>query len=500
MTYILDGGTHNDPFNNLNLPLPFPDAMQEFKVETSALPAQYGHHSAAAVNAVTKSGTNVLHGGAFEFMRDYALNATNAFAAIGPDGKRRTDGLHRDQFGGTLGGPVVQGKLFYFAGYQGTRINVTPTDHFPFVPTRAMLAGDFSAIASPACNAGRPITLRAPFVNNQSIRRCFRRLRSTSTDGCRSRSMTCGRTLFDRKNAAHRAHVDRPPRLSVDQQPLALRALPVRSVSRRIRTPTPRQPVAYGTRRSITPVHSMVARRHLPARLEHGQLVPGDLQRCQYHQGLRAVLRYEGHRRPEFHAAGRRLHRHERVRRLFAWPRNANPAVHPTKVFQVADDLSLVRGAHQFGLGANFIHSSISTPPYGSAAGAFTFTGAVTGLGLADFLLGRPSAIQQTSINHQKGAIDYFGLYVQDAWRVIANLSLNLGLRWQPYLPYYDAILLISATSAWRVPRRRAEHRLQERAGRVDFPGRSRVSGQRGRRQGVGQLSRRGSRPCGTRG
>ena len=70
MTYILDGGTHNEAYNNLNLPLPFPDAMQEFKVETSALPAQYGHHSAAAVNAVTKSGTNVVHGSAFEFLRD----------------------------------------------------------------------------------------------------------------------------------------------------------------------------------------------------------------------------------------------------------------------------------------------------------------------------------------------------------------------------------------------------------------------------------------------
>ena len=75
--------------NSLSLPLPFPDAMQEFKVETSALPAQYGHHSAAAVNAVTKSGTNILRGSAFEFMRDESLNATNAFAALGPDGKRR---------------------------------------------------------------------------------------------------------------------------------------------------------------------------------------------------------------------------------------------------------------------------------------------------------------------------------------------------------------------------------------------------------------------------
>src|SRR5687768_4752150 len=160
ITYLLDGGTHNDPYNHLNLPLPFPDALQEFRVETSALPAQYGHHSAAAVNAVTKSGTNVLHGGLFEFMRDESLNATNAFAAIGTDGKRRSDGLHRDQFGGTLGGPVVSGRLFYFGGYQGTRVNVTPTSFFQFVPTPAMMAGDFSTITSPACNAGRTIALR----------------------------------------------------------------------------------------------------------------------------------------------------------------------------------------------------------------------------------------------------------------------------------------------------------------------------------------------------
>src|SRR6266508_2641419 len=100
LTYILDGGTHNEAYNSLNLPLPFPDAMQEFKVETSALPAQYGQHSAAAVNAVTKSGTNAMHGSVFEFMRDSALNSPNEFAALGPNGKRRSDGLHRDQFGG----------------------------------------------------------------------------------------------------------------------------------------------------------------------------------------------------------------------------------------------------------------------------------------------------------------------------------------------------------------------------------------------------------------
>src|SRR6185436_4844952 len=199
LTYILDGGTHNEPFNNLNQPLPFPDAMQEFKVETSALPAQYGLHAAAAVNAVTKSGTNVLHGGAFEFMRDSSLNAPNAFAAIGPDGKRRSDGLHRDQFGGTLGGPVVQGKLFYFGGYQGTRINVTPTDNFRFVPTPAMLAGDFSTITSPACNAGRTIALRAPFVGTTVSPSQFSPAALALVSKLPKPINDCGQSFFDRR-------------------------------------------------------------------------------------------------------------------------------------------------------------------------------------------------------------------------------------------------------------------------------------------------------------
>ena len=82
LNYFLDGGTHDDPENNLNLPLPFPDALQEFKVETSGVPAQYGHHSAGTVNAVTKSGTNSIHGDIFEFLRNGAMNARNAYRHI----------------------------------------------------------------------------------------------------------------------------------------------------------------------------------------------------------------------------------------------------------------------------------------------------------------------------------------------------------------------------------------------------------------------------------
>ena len=120
--YTLDGAMHNNTYDNVNLPFPFPDALQEFRVATGGLSAENGMHSAAAVNAVVKSGTNSLHGNAFEFLRDSRFNATSAFAAVGPDGKKLGDGLNRNQFGGTVGGPIVRDKLFFFGGYQRTRL------------------------------------------------------------------------------------------------------------------------------------------------------------------------------------------------------------------------------------------------------------------------------------------------------------------------------------------------------------------------------------------
>src|SRR3954447_25341293 len=142
--YTLDGATHNNPQENVNLPLPFPDALQEFRIATSGLSAQNGVHSGAAVNAITKSGTNRFSGNAFEFLRDHRFNAISPFAAKGPDGKLQDDGLKRSQFGGTIGGPILKDKLFFFAGYQGTVLRQRPSSNIEYVPTAAMLAGDFT--------------------------------------------------------------------------------------------------------------------------------------------------------------------------------------------------------------------------------------------------------------------------------------------------------------------------------------------------------------------
>jgi hypothetical protein len=142
--YLLDGGLHMDPRSNVGLPLPFPDALQEFKVETSSLPANYGSHPGGVVNAVTRSGANSLHGDLFEFLRNGAMNARNFFAAT-------RDSLKRNQFGGVLGGPVVRDRVFFFGGFQGTTERTAPATVQAFVPTSAVLQGNFQTILAPPC-------------------------------------------------------------------------------------------------------------------------------------------------------------------------------------------------------------------------------------------------------------------------------------------------------------------------------------------------------------
>src|SRR5262249_29687463 len=142
VNYSLDGAQHNNPYDNLSLPLPFPDALQEFKVETSALSASQVQHSGAQVNSVTKSGTNELHGDLFEFVRNELFNATQYLAKVDPaTGNKVRSTLKRNQFGGTVGGPIVKNKLFSFGGFQKTIIQQDPPNAQAFVPTPAMLRG-----------------------------------------------------------------------------------------------------------------------------------------------------------------------------------------------------------------------------------------------------------------------------------------------------------------------------------------------------------------------
>ena len=137
--YLLDGAYNMDNYVLAAAPFPNPDATQEFSVIGNNFDARYGFAPGGVVSIVTKSGTNSWHGDVFEFYRNGSFNAKDYFTHL-------TNQVHRNQFGASLGGPIVRDKFFIFGNYQGTRQSIFNAPSTGFVWTPAMINnGDFSA-------------------------------------------------------------------------------------------------------------------------------------------------------------------------------------------------------------------------------------------------------------------------------------------------------------------------------------------------------------------
>jgi hypothetical protein len=164
--FILDGMDNNQTSENNLAITPSPDAIQEFNLITSNASAEFGNFQGGIVNASIKSGTNQFHGDAWEFFRNDVLNANqweNKFN--GPGNYLPRGALRWNMFGGTLGGPVLRDKLFFFADYQGQRFDHPTTSKFLTVFTNAERNGDFSALL-PTTQLKNPLT-GALYVDNQ---------------------------------------------------------------------------------------------------------------------------------------------------------------------------------------------------------------------------------------------------------------------------------------------------------------------------------------------
>jgi hypothetical protein len=433
VAYILDGAMHNDPQNSGSLALPFPDALQEFRVATSGLAAQNGMHSGASVNAVTKSGTNVLHGNVFEFLRDKRFNATQVFAGVGPDGKRKDDGLKRNQFGGTVGGPILRDKLFFFGGYQGTATRQTPAGNISFVPTAAMLAGDFTAFASPACNGGRQITLRGGFVNNQINPALFspagvnlaRRLPSTTDP--------CGRIAWALPSERNEGQAVS----KIDYQWSGNHSLFGRYMYAFDNSPSP-----------LTQTDNILASFVAGTANTFQAFTFGDTAvfGANTVNSLRVAFnRTDVDRANEdfFEPSdlGVKLYNYSPIRETVITVTDgfrisqlgATRGVSHTKAFQVGDDFTLVRGRHQIGLGANVAYWESFQRAWAQGSGTWTFNGQATGLGLADLLMGRVAVLEHGGYVGVTLTQWYQGAYVQDSWRATDRVTINGGLRWEPF-------------------------------------------------------------------
>ena len=425
--YGLDGAPNINLYDATNMPLPFPDALQEFKVETSTQNAQTGTHSGAQVNAVTKSGTNSFHGDAFEFFRNGDLNARNFFAAS-------RDTLKRNQFGGTVGGPILKNKLFFFAGYQGTTIRQTPISTIAFVPTAAMDAGNFTTYASAVCQ-GHQVNLGAPFVNDQVPQSLLNPSALQIAAKLPVTSNQCGQFLTG--NLVSQYLWQAPIR--IDYQLSEKHSIFGRYLGTKINTVAP-----YSLSPNNILTTSCGSTNDLATAVTLGDTYLVGANKVNL---FRASLNRVGgdHEASNFFGpadvginAYSNLPHQLALTVTGAFSLGDSLAAHEPIHFTFLegnDDFSWIHGAHQIMIGGNFAHSLVDITANVRSIGNYTVNGQTTGLALADFLVGNLSQMRQSAQNGINVAQYFAGLYVQDTWKLKSRLTLTYGLRWEPFTP-----------------------------------------------------------------
>jgi hypothetical protein len=430
-SYRLDGGTHMDNFSNINLPFPFPDAIQEFSVQTNSLSAQWGLHPGAQVEVVTKSGTNQIHGDAFEFVRNGDANARDFFAST-------QDTLKRNQFGGTIGAPIKKDKLFGFFGYQGTRIRTAPPSSITFVPNQAVLSGDWSQIESASCQSNgvaRTIINPAtgnPFASDYVDPSTYNQQALNLLKYVPPSSDPCGKITYA---------IPEPQREDqyigrVDWNPSAKN-----SFFGRYFFADYKSPAAFDNNFLLTTQRGVLDRSQAVTVGDTYSITPNTLNTAHLAWTRLAITRGAAPDMKNLADFG--------VNIFQSTPNAINlgingyfgigcgtcaNALFKNNVAEFADDVDLIRGRHHMSLGGDWIHYEYPYQNTAYANGGFTFSGIFTNDGLLDYLLGMASYYDQGNPTQFNGRQNYIGLYFNDNIQMSKRLNLNLGLRWEPNL------------------------------------------------------------------
>jgi hypothetical protein len=438
--YKLDGVSNTDFYFQENQSFPFPDALQEFSIQTSNYTAATGNNAGAVVNVVTRSGTNEFHGGAFEFARNRVFNARNFFS-------RDRDFLKRNQFGALGGGPVLlpgyngRNRTFFFAGWQGTRIRNIGTSLTGFAPTIDQRRGDFSTCGAPCNRAIRDPLSGQPFPNNQipvtrfdpaSIKvNTF--IPAVGGDGFTliprpinwqqdqgvtkaDHQLTGADRLSGRYFIDHFINAgtyDASNLLSYRNPTLASRVRNQNAVLTWTRTISPAilNDFHFGFNR----IHS--------ARGPYFDGVPSMQTlgvRLPIYPSLPSISQIEA---VGFFNIGDNLEA--------AFIRNG---------FEWGNQTSWVRGRHNLQFGGEIARYRVDIDNEFRRAGHFRFTGDVTGNAMADFFLGRIRTFDQGTGEYKDHRATYSALFFQDDWKATKRLTLNMGARWEPTPPWHEVV------------------------------------------------------------
>lgn len=447
--YVLDGGQNNDHYSNAPNPMPNPDALQEFSVQTNNFSAEFGRNVGGIVNAVTKSGTNNFHGSAFDFLRNHALNATNFFTPVDAGGKKQDDGLKRNQFGATLGGPVWLGRLyegkdktFFFFSYQGTRDRRTPQSVERIVPTEAQRRGDFSAITRQLRN---PFT-NANYPNNQIPLSDFDPAAKSIVDN------------YLPVPAAGKNTIAFPTVTNLDDDQILVRGDHQISKNNKLNgrfwisdalTPAfldSKNYLAQNTGRTWRNTSVVLSdTQTFGASLINSALFAFNRTNGNNFQALPAKsltdlgVKMFNDDKPQYHLT---------VSGYFMI-NTGDTNTFLRDEYQVSDTIRWSKGRHQISFGGEYGRGIGDVVNNFRANGQFAWNSSApfTGDALADFYVGKFQTLTQGIGEYKKTRFDIFALFFHDTMRLTNRLSLDLGLRWDPFFPFTDAD---GKLSSWR--------------------------------------------------
>ena len=433
--FLLDGVDNNDPYVNRYVVQPSVDSVQEFKVETNSYSAEYGRNAGGQVNVVTRRGSSRFTGSAYEYFRNESLDAKNYF-----DGDTKPS-YNRNQFGGGVGGPIVTDRTFFFGSIDALHERAG-LSRLAAVPGAAARLGDLSGLGQTVTD---PFT-GVPFPGN---------VIPANRISALARQVVA---LFPMPNspAAGANYLGQPVQLDDDTQGTVRVDHRVSSSDQlMVRYSAGRtnlfEPYAGGT--GVTDgFGDRVNDRTWNATLQHQHVFQGRAVNSlrfgangfsrdivTQNQGINVGAAWgvnwlnvpvESYGYPAINVAG-----YSQVGDAYSLP-----ILRDSATYQLADDLSLERGDHLFKIGGELRHIRLNSKVDLFSRGQLSFTGAFSGSGLGDLLLGLPTfGIQAQANNPIAMRTNAVSTYIQDDWRVRPDLTLNLGVRYEYVTPPVDA-------------------------------------------------------------
>jgi Carboxypeptidase regulatory-like domain/TonB dependent receptor/TonB-dependent Receptor Plug Domain len=439
--FLLDGVDNNDQYTNRYILQPSVDAIEEFKIATNSYSAEYGRNAGAQVNVITRSGSNALHGFAYDYLRNRVLDAIN------PLQQGQKPQLIRNQFGGGMGGAIIKNKTFFFVSGDALR-GVQGIAQYATVPTVAERQGDFSALGGPVIDplSSQPFpgnAIPASRVSPLSAR-VLALFPLPNLPGVSGNYF--GEPIEQDNNTQLMARLDQQFSASTR---LSLRYSYGRSFLAEPFTQGSTEVPGFGDYVWDSGHNAMIDFSHNLSPNTIDSLIVGmnRAPRRIYQQNYKTnVNQLWGvnylptdpidYGYPSISIAGFSL----------VGDVTEIPNTNEETTYQVSDTLSMVHGAHGIKFGGEVRNIRLNSALDLLGRGSMSFTGALSGFGITDLFLGYPTyTIQSKFDNPQTQRTTSYALFFQDDWKVNRKLTLNLGLRYEYNSPPTDPTNRLSA-------------------------------------------------------